>query len=73
MKPPTVGEIAWLTILGYEFRCPPGQMLCQILDPFITRHPILSRALILYTALHMANMLDERVDVYYQLAVRFGR
>lgn len=67
------GTVAWLAIFTYEFRCPPGQMLCQILDPIIARWPILSRVVIIYTALHMANMLDEKLDAYYLLAERMGR
>ena len=67
------GTVAWLAIFAYEFRCPPGQMLCQILDPIIARWPILSRVVIIYTALHMANMLDEKRDLYYQLGEKLHR
>lgn len=73
MTRPSPGESAWLVIVAYEFLCPPGQMLCQVLDPVIKRWPILARLVIIYTALHMANMLDEKRDLYYQLGERLGR
>ena len=67
------GTVAWSAIVAWEFLCPPGNMLCQVLDPVIARWPILSRVVIIYTALHMANMLDEKLDAYYRLGERMGR
>lgn len=67
------GLLAWLIIALYEYRCPKGQMLCEVLDPVITKHPVLTRLVILYTAMHMANLLPTRGDLYCRLAVTMGR
>lgn len=65
-----LGKAAWLAIGIYEMACPHGAMLCEVLDDHITRQPILMRGIIFYTALHAANLLPQRYDLIYQLAVR---
>ena len=47
---------------------PAGRMLSEAFDRRITRHPWLTRALIAYTAMHCANLLPEKLDIYHQAA-----
>lgn len=62
------GDWAWVTILAYELFCPPGEMLSESLDRKLDRVPRLTEGLIVYTALHCANRLPPRWDVFHQAA-----
>lgn len=70
---PRPGDVAWALIVAYEIGCPSGELLCESFDRRITRHPILTRLVIFYTSLHVANMLPTRFDLIYQVAVLFHR
>lgn len=67
------GDWAWIGILAYELFCPPGEMLSESLDRKLERMPRLTEALIVYTALHCANRLPPRVDLFHQAARWLGR
>lgn len=67
------GDWAWLVILVYELFCPPGEMLSESLDRRLHRAPRLTEGLILYTALHCANRLPERFDLFHRVARVLGR
>lgn len=67
------GDWAWIAILAYELFCPPGEMLSESLDRKLGRGPRLTEALIIYTALHCANRLPPRLDLFYQTARLLGR
>lgn len=67
------GDWAWLGILVYELFCPRGQMLSESLDRRLERAPRLTEALIAYTALHCANRLPPRLDLFHQFARLLGR
>ena len=67
------GDRAWMAILVYELFCPPGEMLSESLDRRLARSRWLTEALIVYTALHCANRLPPRVDLFHQAARLLGR
>lgn len=67
------GDWAWMAILVYELFCPPGEMLSESLDRRLDRVPRLTEALIVYTALHCANRLPPRLDLFHQMARLLGR
>lgn len=67
------GDWAWIAILGYELFCPPGEMLSESLDRKLDKVPRLTEALIVYTALHCANRLPARIDLFHQIARLLGR
>ncbi|MET8430145.1 hypothetical protein [Nocardia sp. NPDC004860] len=61
-------ENAWailLTAIGvWELAAPPNQLLSEGVDRAIQRRPIVTRALIAVTALHLANLLPRQVDPF---------
>lgn len=67
-----MAHMAWGAILGYEITCPPGQTLSEGLDDYVDSENKLikwgSRIAIGYTALHMMNLLPEKLDLYHQLS-----
>ena len=67
------GDWAWMAILAYELFCPPGEMLSESLDRKLDKVPRLTEALIVYTALHCANRLPPRLDLFHQSARLLGR
>lgn len=67
------GDWAWMAILAYELFCPRGEMLSESLDRRLERMPRLTEALIVYAALHCANRLPPRLDLFYQTARLIGR
>lgn len=73
MRTPGHGDWAWIAILAYELFCPPGEMLSESLDRKLIRAPRLTEALIVYTALHCANRLPTRLDLFHQTARLLGR
>lgn len=68
-----LSHMAWGAILGYEITSPPGETLSEGLDEFVDSENKLvkwgTRAIIGYTALHLMNMLPEKLDAYHQLSV----
>lgn len=66
-----VGDRAWIGLLGsvavYEACAPPKQLLSESMDRMIAKHPIATRAVIGYTALHLANLLPPKIDIFHQL------
>lgn len=70
LQPELTAKRAWgaigLFVLAYELKAPPGQLLSEGADASLVRHPILTRAAIGLTALHLMNALPERYDPFYQ-------
>ena len=59
-------HIAWTFIVTYEVLAREGELLSNAFDD--TKRPWLTRAAIIYTALHCANLLPERLDIYARTA-----
>lgn len=63
-------EKAWATLLGavlvWDMACPPGETLSEGVDRLVGPHPILTRAAIGYTALHLMNLLPPQLDLFHQ-------
>lgn len=61
------GDAAWITLAAvvavYEAIGP--ELLSEAVDRYIERHPILTRAVIAVTALHLANLLPPAIDPYH--------
>ena len=53
-------------IAAYEIICPDTHTISEGVDRLIEKHPILTRAVIGYTALHLCNWLPEKLDLYHQ-------
>lgn len=70
---------AWLTlgasILAYEVLAPSDELLSFGADRYLQSHPVLTRAVILITALHLANWMPARLDPWhgFGLAVLHGK
>ena len=67
------GDWAWIGIVTYELFCPPGEMLSESLDRKLDRAPLVTEALIVYTALHLANRLHPKVDLFHHAARKLRR
>lgn len=59
----TLGSVAL-----WDLVCPDKQTFSEGFDGFIDKHPILSRVAMGYTALHLMNLLPERIDVFHQIS-----
>jgi len=60
----TAGLVA--SALVYDLRCPPGGTISEVTDKLIEKHPVATRIAIGATALHLANLLPQRVDIIHQ-------
>jgi hypothetical protein len=50
-------------VLGYEVVCKDGQLFSECVDEWLASRPILTRAAMAATALHLGNAVPERYDV----------
>lgn len=55
-----------VAIAAYEIICPDTHTISEGVDRLIEKHPILTRAVIGYTALHLMNLLPEKLDLFHQ-------
>lgn len=66
---------AWTSIgvgvVAYDLLCPQGEQLSQRMDEWLEKHPTRSLALGItaMTAMHLLNMLPERIDPIHHLAM----
>ena len=64
---------AWLWLAGgvvaYEVAAQPGQLLSEQVDRWLVTHPILTRAVIVVVAAHLANLIPPRCDPLHWVAV----
>ena len=63
-----------LGVFAYDMLCPKGEQLSERMDEWLDKHPTRSLALGItaMTALHLMNMLPERLDPIHHIA-NFGR
>ncbi len=73
MEHPSPSSIAWgilgAGVLAYEYFCPSGETLSEGLDD-IAEHPVRKyflQAAIGVTALHLTNLLPDKVDPIHQV------
>lgn len=70
IRPELTAKRAWaiigLGVLAYEMAAPPGELLSEGVDTKLSQHPILTRAAIGVTALHLMNLLPEKIDPFHQ-------
>lgn len=59
-------KVGTLAIAAYELLCPPEETISEGTDRYIEKHPILTRAIIGYTALHLMNWLPKELDLFHQ-------
>ncbi len=52
-------------ITAFELACNDGETISEGTDKIIEKHPILTRAVIGYTALHLMNLLPEELDLFH--------
>lgn len=68
MKPELTAGRAWagiaVGVLAYELACPDGELLSEGVDRALERHRIATTMAIGVTALHLLNMLPERIDPF---------
>jgi hypothetical protein len=72
IRPEMTAKRAW-AVLGasvalYELLCPEGEMLSHGVDKALEKHPVAVTAAIGYTALHLANLLPEEIDLFHHAA-----
>ena len=73
IKPDTAYKAwAWIGALvtAYELTCPRGELLSEGVDRAIEKHPVAVPVAIGYTALHLCNLLPEKVDLFHQISER---
>ncbi|WHU45094.1 hypothetical protein QNM97_13645 [Gordonia sp. L191] len=65
-------ERAWALIaafvVAYDLACHRGQTLSEEADRWTRAHPVLARAGILAVALHVANVVPDRLDPLHRIA-----
>lgn len=65
--------MAWLAlgwgVAVYDYAAPEGQMLSEGVDRALEKHPLLTVAAVGTVALHLLNVLPERIDPLHQLSV----
>lgn len=68
VKPELTAKRGWIAmglgILAYELACPQGELLSEGADKALETHPILTRAAIGMTALHLMNALPPQIDIF---------
>lgn len=57
-----------LGIVAYEIASPKGELLSEGADRAIEKHPVLTRLAIGAVALHLMNVLPERIDPVHRIA-----
>lgn len=57
-----------LGVLAYEILCPDGELLSEGVDRALEKHPAATRLAIGAVALHLMNVLPERIDPVHRLA-----
>ncbi|ASR85635.1 hypothetical protein SEA_AMGINE_34 [Mycobacterium phage Amgine] len=66
---------AWLAlgvgVAAYEVACPPNELLSEGVDRYLARRPWSTRIVVIGLALHLLNLLPERIDPLHQLSKRF--
>jgi len=71
------GDWAWCAIaasvIAYEVKAPPGQLLSQAVDRYRRRHPIVTDVTVIYIAAHLLRRWPPRIDPLHRLATRMGR
>lgn len=71
IRPELSAKRAWvgigLLVAAYELLAPEGELLSQGVDRALDKHPVLTTTVIGATALHLVNLLPERLDVLHQL------
>lgn len=70
IEPQITAERAWAGLIGgialYEAIAPKNHLLSEGVDRMIEKHPIATRAVIGYTALHLANALPKQLDLFHK-------
>ncbi|WNM68325.1 hypothetical protein SEA_TIERRA_36 [Mycobacterium phage Tierra] len=68
---------AWLAlgagVAAYEISCPRGELLSEGVDRYLSHRPWATRVVVVGLALHLLNLLPERLDPLNRLAAMFGR
>lgn len=53
-------SLVGLEVLVWEVACEPGQLMSEGVDRALIKHPVVTRAAIAVTALHLANCLERK-------------
>lgn len=74
VQPEITAKRTWLaigaTVVAHEIACNRGELLSEGWDKIIDKHPIMGRAVPLYTAAHIANVLPPKLDLFHLLTVK---
>ncbi len=64
------GSLAWavlgIGVIVYEVCAPEGQLLSEVVDGALLRHPVLTRLGVVLLALHLLNGLPNKLDPVHQ-------
>lgn len=67
-QPELTAKRGWIAmglgILAYELACPQGELLSEGVDKALNAHPLITRAAIGVTALHLANLIPDTIDPF---------
>jgi hypothetical protein len=68
VRPEITAKRGWMAIgalvLAYEMAAPPGELLSEGVDAALETHPYLTTLAIGAVALHLANVLPEKIDPF---------
>lgn len=71
IQPEITAKRTWLAIgalvVAHEALCGSGELLSEGVDKAIEKHPVAVPAVIGYTALHLANLLPPKIDLFHHL------
>lgn len=68
-----MAERAWgilaAAVVVYEVAATEDELLSSAVDRWLTRRPILTHAAVVITAAHLLNLIPQRVDPFYNVAI----
>lgn len=69
ITPVHIGWFATVSVVvAYEIVAPEGMLLSEGMDRALVSHPIATRLVVAVVAMHLLNLLPERIDPLHRLA-----
>lgn len=71
------GEHAWIAlglyVIAYDAIANEGELLSEVVDRFIEKHPAATRVIVIGVAAHLMNLIPPQVDPLHKMAITTRR